>query len=64
MHLQFVRELPHSASRDYLGEVPDAQRVAWSQDLGLTINETLAALADGRVPIRVDVKLVGFAGDG
>eukprot|EP00775_Hariotina_reticulata_P009952 gene9952-10107_t len=61
---QFVRQLPNSVSRDYLGDMSDAQRVAWSQDLGLTINETLAALADGRVPIRVDVKLVGFTGDG
>lgn len=64
MHVQFVRQLPNSVSRDYLGDMSDAQRVAWSQDLGLTINETLAALADGRVPIRVDVKLVGFTGDG
>lgn len=51
-------------NRDYLGELTDAQRVAWSHDLGLTVNETLAALGDGRVPIRVDVKLIGFAGDG
>ncbi|KAF8068242.1 Ocrl [Scenedesmus sp. PABB004] len=86
---------------DYLGELSDAQRVAWSHDLGYTINDTLAvrprrprrrtrccdaraawgrrvaappltgpppcgrqALTELAVPITVDVKLVGFAGDG
>lgn len=51
-------------NQDYLGTLPDAERVAWSHDLGLSINETLAALSEGRMPIKVDVKLIGFAGDG
>ena len=50
--------------RDYLGDVPDHQRVSWGQDLGLNINQTLEAMNQLRVPITVDVKLVGFAGDG
>lgn len=50
--------------RDYLGDATDHLRVAWSHDLGLPINATLAALQQLPVPITVDVKLVGFAGDG
>jgi hypothetical protein len=50
--------------RDYLGDMPDGQRVAWGQDLGLSINGTLTAMQQLKVPITVDVKLVGFAGDG
>ncbi|WIA11081.1 hypothetical protein OEZ85_011230 [Tetradesmus obliquus] len=59
---QFVTGVP--AGKDYLGHMSDAQRTAWSHDLGYSINETLEALAEARVPITVDVKLVGFAGDG
>eukprot|EP00882_Tetradesmus_deserticola_P023178 GHRQ01025216.1.p1 GENE.GHRQ01025216.1~~GHRQ01025216.1.p1 ORF type:complete len:133 (+),score=13.58 GHRQ01025216.1:110-508(+) len=59
---QFVGSVP--AGRDYLGEMTEAQRTAWSHDLGYSINETLQALSEARVPITVDVKLVGFAGDG
>ncbi|WIA30989.1 hypothetical protein OEZ86_001032 [Tetradesmus obliquus] len=59
---QFVTGVP--AGKDYLGHMSDAQRTAWSHDLGYSINETLTALSEARVPITVDVKLVGFAGDG
>uniref|UniRef100_A0A383W0V6 DUF7906 domain-containing protein n=1 Tax=Tetradesmus obliquus TaxID=3088 RepID=A0A383W0V6_TETOB len=59
---QFVTSVP--AGKDYLGHMSDAQRTAWSHDLGYSINETLTALSEARVPITVDVKLVGFAGDG
>lgn len=50
--------------RDYLGDMSDSQRVAWGQDLGLSINGTLTAMQQLKVPITVDVKLVGFNGDG
>lgn len=50
--------------RDYVGDMPDQQRVGWGQDLGLSINQTLTAMQLLKVPITVDVKLVGFAGDG
>jgi hypothetical protein len=60
--LQFVTSIP--SGKDYLGHMADAQRTAWSHDLGYSINETLQALSEARVPIIVDVKLVSFAGDG
>lgn len=60
--LQWMSQL--LIDRDYLGDVPDNQRVAWGQDLGLSINGTLTAMQQMKVPITVDVKLVGFAGDG
>lgn len=44
--------------------MPDQQRVGWGQDLGMSINQTLTAMQLLKVPITVDVKLVGFAGDG
>lgn len=50
--------------RDYLGDAPDSQRVGWGQDTGYNINETLMAMNQLKVPITVDIKLVGFAGDG
>jgi hypothetical protein len=42
----------------------DAQRLAWSQDLGITVNQTMNLLQQATVPLVVDVKLVGFSGDG
>jgi hypothetical protein len=60
--LQFVTSI--TSGKDYLGHMGDAQRTAWSHDLGYSINETLQALSEARVPIIVDVKLVSFAGDG
>jgi hypothetical protein len=50
--------------RDYLGDLSDHLRVAWSHDLGLSVNSTVGAMSQLAVPIQVDVKLVGFAGDG
>lgn len=60
--LQWASQL--LTDRDYLGDTPDHQRVGWGQDLGMSINQTLTAMQLLKVPITVDVKLVGFAGDG
>eukprot|EP00879_Flechtneria_rotunda_P007305 GHRR01007663.1.p1 GENE.GHRR01007663.1~~GHRR01007663.1.p1 ORF type:complete len:735 (+),score=144.94 GHRR01007663.1:731-2935(+) len=59
---QFVSQIP--VHKDYLGEMTDSQRISWSGDLGYSVNETLKALTEVKLKIRVDVKLVGFAGDG
>jgi hypothetical protein len=60
--LQWASQL--LTDRDYLADVPAHQQVSWGQDLGLNINQTLTAMQSLKVPITVDVKLVGFAGDG
>lgn len=41
-----------------------AERGAWNQDLKLTAGQTLSALQQVHTTITVDVKLVGFDGDG
>jgi hypothetical protein len=42
----------------------EGQRGAWTHDLRLSAAETLAALAAPKVSVTVDVKLVGFDGEG
>lgn len=59
---QFAAQIP--LGTDYLGQLSDQQRTAWSHDIGYTINETLQALTEVKTEIAVDVKLVGFSGDG
>eukprot|EP00878_Enallax_costatus_P035101 GHUV01039077.1.p1 GENE.GHUV01039077.1~~GHUV01039077.1.p1 ORF type:complete len:332 (+),score=22.17 GHUV01039077.1:218-1213(+) len=59
---RFVSKVPLGI--DYLGQLTDSQRTAWSHDIGYTINQTLQALTEVKVEIIVNVKLVGFGGDG
>ena len=60
--MQAVKTLP--VARDILGDMGDSMRMQWSHDLGLTINQTIDLIKEPKVPITVDVKLVGFNGDG
>jgi hypothetical protein len=59
---QFVRQLPLRG--DALDAMTDAQRSVWAADLRLSAGATLEALKSPQVAITVDVKLVGFDGDG
>jgi hypothetical protein len=59
---QFVRTLPLRG--DALDAMSEAQRSAWAADLRLSAGATLEALTGPQVAITVDVKLVGFDGDG
>ena len=59
---QFVRRLPLRG--DALDAMSDAAKAAWAADPKLTVGETLRALAAAATTITVDVKLVGFDGDG
>lgn len=60
--MQLVNEL--DTGLDVLGSLNDMSRRAWGHDPGLTINQTLAQLVNPRVNLVVNVKLVGFHGDG
>jgi hypothetical protein len=57
-----VRTLPLKG--DAIDVMTDAHRTAWAGDMRLTAGETLAALAHPQATVTVDVKLVGFDGDG
>ncbi|GBF97962.1 hypothetical protein Rsub_10635 [Raphidocelis subcapitata] len=60
--VHFVREVPLRG--DPLDAMTDAQRAAWAGDLGLSAGATLAALTSPGAAVTVDVKLVGFDGEG
>ncbi len=57
-----MRTLPLKG--DAIDVMTDAHRTAWAGDMRLTAGETLAALAHPQATVTVDVKLVGFDGDG
>lgn len=59
---QFVRALPLAG--DAVDSMDEGERSAWAADLKLTAGQTLEALGAPRATITVDVKLVGFDGDG
>jgi len=60
--LEFVRTLPIRG--DALQAMSDPLRTSWASDLKMTAAGTLQALSEPRATITVDVKLVGFSGDG
>lgn len=49
---------------DLMSELPENHQRYWGHDPGLSINETLAALTEVSVRVVVEVKLVGFHGEG
>lgn len=59
---EYVRRLPPQG--DSLSAMSDSQRSAWANDLRLSAGDTLEALSSPQTSITVDVKLVGFDGDG
>eukprot|EP00877_Chromochloris_zofingiensis_P012803 jgi/Chrzof1/7777/Cz02g36110.t1 len=59
---QHVKTLP--VYKHALADMSEAQRKAWAHDQSWTINQTLALLSSPKVTVTVDVKLVGFHGDG
>jgi hypothetical protein len=59
---QLIADL--DASHDILGALTDSQRRNWARDPGLTINQTAALLQQPKVKLVVNVKLIGFHGEG
>jgi hypothetical protein len=59
---QFVRRLPLQG--DALAAMTGPQRAAWGSDLKMTAGATREALSAASTTITVDIKLVGFNGDG
>ncbi|KIY96704.1 hypothetical protein MNEG_11260, partial [Monoraphidium neglectum] len=59
---EIARRLPPAG--DAFDSLTEGQRGAWTHDLRLSAAETLAALAAPKVSVTVDVKLVGFDGEG